>query len=87
LNLNKDTVSQNSNKSNKSEQHLSAIYGAGNPNNTSQQEVNANGSGGETFMKTDELIDLFSIDPATGRAKEDGKVLIYFVTIYSIKIT
>jgi len=51
---------------NKSEEPLASIYGA----NANVQELKESTNNGvETFMKTDDLIDLFSIDPATGRAK------------------
>ena len=51
---------------------MAAIYGeqqvakqsSSNDHNNSKQE--------ETFMKTDDLIDLFSIDPATGREKQES---------------
>lgn len=44
-----------------------------NSNSNWQDLNNVSNIGPETFMKTDDLIDLFSIDPATGRVKaEDG---------------
>lgn len=68
LQLPKENGSQYSNRS---EQPLPSIYGVEQPVSEPKEMPP---SQDERFMKTDELIDLFSIDPDTGRAKysEEG---------------
>ena len=57
-------------ESEKSNQQLNLIN---NSNSNLNELNNVSNNGPEAFMKTDDLIDLFSIDPATGRAKvEEG---------------
>ena len=75
INHSSDEVSIESAKSN---QQIPLVN---NSNSNCQELNNVSNNGQETFMKTDDLIDLFSIDPATGRAKitNDGK--IYFKVI------